>query len=97
MSLGIPFNELGQRISAAELTLYQVYYRNQPWGEERADIRNAMSMAQTANMHRDPKRHPQPFELSDFMPFSKKPEKETEGEPAGLRQMFKSFVKKSTP
>ena len=95
MSLGIPFNELGQRISAAELTLYQVYYRNQPWGEERADIRSAMAMSQTANMHRDSKRHPKPFELYDFMPFSEKPVKEeSSGEPVGLREAFKSFTKR---
>lgn len=95
MSLGIPYSELGQRISAAELLLYQVYYRHHPWGEERADLRNAMSMAQTANMHRDPKRQTQPFEVNDFMPFAQKPEPEYTGkEPAGLRELFKGMANK---
>ena len=91
VSLGIPFSELGQRISAAELTLYQVYYRGHPWGEERADIRNAMSMAQTANMHRDTAKHPKPFELHDFMPFSERPKDEDEDGTMIMRQAFKSF------
>lgn len=95
MTLGIPFSELGQRISAAELTLYQVYYRNHPWGEERADIRNAMSMAQTANMHRG--KGQAAYKLDDFMPFKEKPEVEEGVEPPGLRQMFQSLVKKTTP
>jgi hypothetical protein len=92
--MGIPFNEIGQRISAAELTLYQVYYRSNPWGEERADIRNALLMAQTANMHRDPKTNPTPFEVSDFMPFSKKVEEESElKDTPGMRERFKSLMK----
>lgn len=95
MTLGIPFNELGSRISAAELVLYQVYYRNSPWGEERADLRNAMSMCQNANMHRDPSKG-KAFEISDFMPFAEKPKPvETDGEPAGLRDVFRAMAKRS--
>ena len=63
--------------------------------EERADIRNALSMAQTANMHRDTKKHPEPFELADFLPFSEKPEKDEEvvSEPPGLRQHLLGITK----
>jgi hypothetical protein len=61
-----------------------------PWGEERADIRNAMSMAQTANMHRGDSTPA--FKIDDFMPFKHKPEESSE--PAGLRNLFKSMVKK---
>ena len=82
--------------SSAEILLYQCYYRIAPWGEERGDVRNAMSMAQTANMHRDPSRNPEPFDLYDFMPFGEKPEKEEPkgGEPAGLRQLFQGVARK---
>lgn len=51
-----------------------------------------MSMAQTANMHRD--KNSKAFEVSDFMPFSEKPKKEEEGEPAGLRDFFKSMARR---
>ena len=92
VTLGIPYSELGQRISASELTLYQVYYRNHPWGEERADIRNAMQMAQTANMHRG--KSQAAYKLDDFMPFREKPETDETVEPAGLRDMFKAMTRK---
>jgi hypothetical protein len=97
VTMGVPFHEVRQW-SAAEISLYQVYYRMDPWGEERADLRNGMLLQQTANMHRDTKANPKPFEIYDFMPYSKKPKKvkkEKPGsEPAGLRQMFKSLAKK---
>ena len=89
--MGIPFDQVRQW-SAATITLYQVYYRMAPWGEERADLRNAMTMSQTANMHRDSRRHPKPFAVDDFMPFT---EKREEGlDEVGLRQMFKSLARK---
>ena len=73
VSLGIPFHEI-RNWSSAEILLYQCYYRIAPWGEERADLRNAMSMSMTANMHRDSTRNPKPFEYSDFMPFAERKE-----------------------
>ena len=91
--MGIPFHEV-RLWSAAEVLLYQCYYRVAPWGEDRADIRNAMGMCQTANMHRDPVRHPQAFEYLDFMPFYEKPETDHESEPVGLRDMFTAMARK---
>ncbi len=90
IEMGIPFHEVRQW-SSAELTLYMCYYRISPFGEERADIRNAMRMAQTANLHRDPSRNPAPFEINDFMPFLERPP-EPEVSPAGLRGLFKGLV-----
>jgi len=69
VSLGIPFHDVRQW-SAAELSLYAAYYRIAPWGEERADLRNGMQMAQTANMHRD--RSSKAYDVEDFMPFHKR-------------------------
>ena len=85
--MGIPFHEV-RLWSAAEILLYQCYYRIAPWGEERGDIRNAMSMAQNANMHRDTSTRPTPYEVSDFMPFMEKPELPEDAEPVGLREAF---------
>jgi len=92
VEMGIPFHEVRQW-SSAELTLYMCYYRISPWGEERADIRNAMQMAQTANLHRDTARHPNPFEIVDFMPFREQPP-EPKVSRAGLRGLFRGLVGK---
>lgn len=91
--MGIPFHEVRQW-SAAEILLYQVYYRIAPWGPERSDINAAMLMQQTANMHRNTATHPNPFELNDFMPFSEKPKPDDEAEPAGLRDLFTAMARK---
>ena len=91
--MGIPFHEVRQW-SSAEILLYQVYYRTAHWGDERADIRSAMSMCQTANMHRDSTKHPAPFEVTDFMPFAEKPEPEESSEPVGLRELFQGLARK---
>lgn len=69
MTLG----ELRERVSSAELTAWFAYYRLDPWGEQRADLRNAMSMRQVAAIHRDPKRSPRPPSVEDFMPYMRKP------------------------
>jgi len=48
-----------------------------------------MTMAQTANMHRQ--RGAAAFQLDDFMPFREKPEVDETQEPAGLREFFTSM------
>ena len=88
--MGLPFSQVAA-MSAAEISLYQAYYRISPWGEERADLRNAMQMQQTAEMHRDRKKHSQPFKLSDFMPFWKK----REPSPEELREKMRSAFAKA--
>ena len=94
VTLGIPFHDVRQW-SAAEILLYQVYYRVAPFGEERADIRSAMSMCQTANMHRDSSKHPQPYELNDFMPFAEREEVEQKGKDTpGMREQFQALMRK---
>lgn len=85
VTMGIPFHEVRQW-SAAEILLYQCYYRIAPWGEERADLRNAMNMAQTANMNRDTTRKPDPYEITDFMPFH-------EGEKEEIDPLKGAFLK----
>lgn len=44
------------------------YFRLEPFGEERADVRSAIVAATVANMARDPKRRSRPFQPSQFMP-----------------------------
>ena len=90
--MGIPFHEV-RLWSAAEILLYQCYYRIAPWGEDRADIRNAMNMAQTANMHRDSGTHPKPYEIDDFMPFREREEEPEDVVADDLKDAFMAFKK----
>lgn len=53
---------------------YMAYYRIEPWGEERGDLRSAQIAQTIANANRDPKVQPQPFTLDDFLlRFDEKP------------------------
>lgn len=47
------------------------YYAQEPFGEERADIRSGIVASVIANANRDSKRRPKPFKPQDFMPFAK--------------------------
>lgn len=52
-----------------QLQSWQAYYAIEPWGEERADLRNGMLCALTLNIHRD-RRKGEDAKATDFMPFS---------------------------
>ena len=71
MSLGIPFHEVRQW-SAAEISLYQCYYRLNPWGVERDDIRTANQTAFIASATGVKKQGGGEFTLADFMPFAER-------------------------
>ena len=69
LQLGIPYSRLAEEISSAELSLYMAYDRIQPFGDYRADIRNAQILHQQAEMHRNREKDPEPYTLNDFIPF----------------------------
>lgn len=46
------------------------YYQQEPFGEERADLRSAIVASVIANANRDGKRRPRPFSPRDFMPYA---------------------------
>lgn len=54
------------------LTEWQAYFAEEPWGEERADLRMAIGWALLANVHRDQRRRPEPYKPSDFMPYTRR-------------------------
>lgn len=56
----------------AELGQWAALNRLSPFGEYRADLRNAMLCALFANKNRDRQRRPSPFRLIDFMLFADK-------------------------
>lgn len=47
------------------------YYQEEPFGEERADLRSGIVASVIANVNRDDKKKPKPFKPSDFMPYSR--------------------------
>lgn len=60
--------ELLSRISSAELTEWQAFYRLEPWGTEIDDLRAGIVSSVVANVNRDPKKQRRPFKPQDFMP-----------------------------
>lgn len=51
------------------------YYQLEPFGEERADLRAALVACLVANANRDLEKHPEPFEITDFLlKFDDEPE-----------------------
>lgn len=67
--------ELLGRVSSRELTEWMAYAQMEPFGEERGDIRQAITTSLIANVHRDPKKGKE-YTPEDFMPFSEKPDPE---------------------
>ena len=69
--MGIPIWELQDRIDSPTFALYMAYDRVDPFGEERADVRNAINTAFTVNAMTGHK-----VKVMDFMPdFEPKTEK----------------------
>ena len=48
--------ELQARMDHDEFMHWRAFYRREPWGEWRADLRSADQMALLANINRDPKK-----------------------------------------
>jgi len=48
----MPVGELLTRMSGQELTEWEAYYRLEPWGEERADLRSGVVAALISNAFR---------------------------------------------
>ena len=60
--------ELLSRVSSRELSEWMVYYEQEPFGEERGDLRAGIVASTVANANRDPKKQKKPFTAQDFMP-----------------------------
>lgn len=75
------------------------YYAIDPWDEQRADLRNAMSLAVAVNTNRDPQK--EPAQISDFMPYAnpiapkpKKEKTEADDKLSTMRAWFAPLIKK---
>ncbi len=64
------------RMSSKELASWMAYHTLEPWGEERADLRNGVLCCLIANLFR--KKGKPPFKPEDFMPkfWKEKPDPE---------------------
>lgn len=57
-----------ESITSVQLSEWMAYAAIEPFGEERADLRNAMLMSLIANVNRDEKKRSDPFTPAEFMP-----------------------------
>lgn len=61
-----------REMTVKEFAYWQVHYREDPFGEDRADLRQAQVAAILANSNRDPKKQDKPFGVIEFMPYAKR-------------------------
>lgn len=62
-------------MSADEFTSWAAFYRLEPWGDMRADLRNGVVASLLYNVHRN--KEAAPLTPADFMLFTEKPAAET--------------------
>lgn len=86
--MGVTVAELLSRIDSRELSEWMAFYKLEPWGDERADLRIAILASLYANANR--KKGQAPFKPSDFIPRFEPPEEQPpEQMKAFLHQMGK--------
>jgi len=66
-------SELGDRMSSRELSEWMAFYQIEPFGDERADLRQAMTTSAVHNSIHAQTKHPKWTKPGDFMPFSGNP------------------------
>jgi len=52
---------------------WQIFYSIEPFGENRAELRHGQQMALAANINRDTKRRPEPYNALEFMNYVEQP------------------------
>lgn len=56
-----------REMSSSEFTEWRAFYELEPFGDWRADLRVARLTQITAEVNRDSKKRPEPYEVRDFM------------------------------
>jgi len=79
-------------MTAAEETLMMAYYRIDPWGDHRADIRSAQIVKMLYDVNRGKKGKER--KLTDFLMFWKKPTKVDPNVATSIRDHFGKLVSK---
>jgi len=68
---------------------WQAYYQLEPFGEERSDIRNAITCLTISNAFGLKKRGGGQFKLTDFMPVFDQEQESTEYDPVRAQTLMK--------
>jgi hypothetical protein len=84
--------EMLGKLSLRELGLWAAQWTNDPWGEERADKRSAITSYVVAEVNRNPKKKSTPFRPEDFMPYDTEDRKE-KPITAKVRSLMQRFKK----
>lgn len=75
LAMGRTINELRAVLSYAEFQEWCLYYRVEPWGEDRADLRAGIVSSTIANYAGKERSKAAPLAMpSDFMPYATRPE-----------------------
>ncbi len=69
LALGKTVGELSEELSDAEFQEWMSFYRMEPFGEDRADLRAGIIAATIVNVQRGKKGRP--VKPTDFMPYQK--------------------------
>lgn len=91
LALGKSVREVEATMSSHEIAEWMAYYRINPWGEDRADLRSGVVASTIANVNRDPNKG-RPFSPRDFMPYHQKQEQDRmESIKQGFRKLKAMF------
>jgi len=92
LQLGRLPSELGQQMTAAEETAFMAFYRDDPFGDHRADIRSAQISQILWNANSGKRENAR--KLTDFLPFYKKRGKVDEDVSDKLKTRFSMLMEK---
>ena len=91
LELGMPVGELSERMSAAEEVAWIAYYRESPFGDLRADMRNALvaQLIHNVNAGKGKSR-----KLQDFMLFQTKTHAPQQLDTKNIRSNFNAYIER---
>lgn len=95
LSMGEPdLDAFAARITSGQLTEWQAYFAEEPWGEERADLRSGILASTIANWSGKVLREGEkPMTPRDFMPYHRREPERPESLWARITQTFKRMGK----
>jgi hypothetical protein len=89
LALGRTVRQLLTEIDSKELTEWQVYYGLEPFGDERADYRQAVTSCILANVYRG--KNSKEYKITDFM-LTKKSNKSEQQNESAMKLMLQAFT-----
>lgn len=71
----MPVGAMLRSMSGREFVEWMAFYQLEPWGEERADLRQAFTTKMLYDVNRDPKKS-KDLPVTTWMPYTEQPERE---------------------